>query len=44
VLGLPEEFHPIGVIPVGRPLPDQRSPSLARGWLPLDEFAHWERW
>ena len=44
VLGLPEEFHPIGVIPVGRPLPDQRSPSLARGWLPPDEFAHWERW
>jgi FMN reductase [NAD(P)H] len=44
VLGLPEEFHPIGVIPVGRPLRDARSPSLAGGWLPFDEFAHWERW
>jgi len=44
VLGLPSEFHPIGVIPVGRPLPDQRSPSLKRGWLPFEEFAHWERW
>jgi len=44
VLGLPDEFHPIGVIPVGQPLPDVRSPSLKRGWLPLDEFAHWERW
>jgi nitroreductase len=44
VLGLPDEFHPIGVIPVGHPLPDVRSPSLKRGWLPLDEFAHWERW
>jgi nitroreductase len=44
VLGLPDEFHPIGVIPVGHPLPDQRSPSLSRGWLPLAEFAHWERW
>src|SRR5512143_175925 len=44
VLGLPEEFHPIGVIPVGRPLPDKRSPSLKRGWLPFEEFAHWERW
>jgi len=43
-LGLPAEFHPIGVIPVGRPLPDQRSPSLKRGWLPFDEFARWERW
>ena len=27
VLGLPAEFHPVGVIPVGRPLPDKRSPS-----------------
>ena len=44
VLGLPDEFHPIGVIPVGRPLPDVRSPSLKRGWLPIDEFAHWDRW
>jgi nitroreductase len=44
VLGLPEEFHPIGVIPVGRPVPDKRSPSLKRGWLPFEEFAHWERW
>jgi nitroreductase len=44
ILGLPDEFHPIGVIPVGRPLPDKRSPSLKRGWIPLEEFAHWERW
>lgn len=44
VLGLPDELHPIGVIPVGRPLPDKRSPSLKRGWVPFDEFAHWERW
>lgn len=44
VLGLPDEFHPVGVIPVGRPLPDKRSPSLKRGWLSFDEFARWERW
>ena len=44
VLGLPAEMHPIGVIPVGRPLPDKRSPSLKRGWLPFEDFAHWERW
>jgi nitroreductase len=44
VLGLPDEFHPIGVIPVGRPLPDVRSPSLKRGWVPLDEYLRWERW
>ena len=30
-LGIPEEFVPIGVMPVGRPLPDVRSPSLKRG-------------
>ena len=35
---------PIGVMPVGRPLPDVRSPSLKRGWVLFDEFARWERW
>jgi FMN reductase [NAD(P)H] len=44
VLGLPEEFHPIGVIPVGRPLADKRSPSLKRGWLPFEDYVHWDRW
>jgi hypothetical protein len=23
---------------------DVRSPSLKRGWVPLEEFARWERW
>jgi nitroreductase len=43
-LGLPEEFIPIGVLPVGRPVPDIRSPSLKRGWVPFEDFARWERW
>ena len=43
-LGIPEEFVPIGVMPVGRPLPDVRSPSLKRGWVPFEQFAHWEHW
>jgi nitroreductase len=43
-LGLPTEFEPIGVMPVGIPMPDKRSPSLKRGWVPFDEFARWERW
>jgi nitroreductase len=43
-LGIPEEFVPIGVMPVGLSLPDVRSPSLKRGWVPFDEFARWERW
>jgi nitroreductase len=43
-LDIPDEFVPIGVMPVGRPLPDVRSPSLKRGWVPFEEFARWERW
>jgi len=43
-LGIPGEFTPIGVMPVGRPVPDVRSPSLKRGWIPFEDFAHWERW
>ena len=43
-LGIPAHFTPLGVIPVGRPLPDKKSPSLKRGWRSLDEFAHWETW
>ena len=44
LLGIPGEFVPIGVMPVGRPLPDVRSPSLKRGWLPFEEFARFDRW
>jgi nitroreductase len=43
-LAIPAEFTPIGVMPVGRPLPDVRSPSLRRGWVPFEAFARWERW
>jgi nitroreductase len=43
-LAIPAEYAPIGVMPVGRPLPDVRSPSLKRGWVPFDEFARWEQW
>ena len=42
--GIPPDYHPVGVIPVGRPLPDRRSPSLRRGWRPLDEFVRWDDW
>lgn len=43
-LGMPDHFTPLGVMPVGRPLPDKKSPSLARGWRELGEFARWETW
>jgi nitroreductase len=44
LLGIPAEFTPIGVMPVGIPLPDVRSPSLKRGWVPFEQFARWDRW
>jgi nitroreductase len=43
-LAIPSDFAPVGVIPVGHPLPDKRSPSLKRGWLPSGEFLRWEGW
>jgi nitroreductase len=43
-LDIPTDFAPVGVIPVGHPLPDKRSPSLKRGWAPSGEFLHWEGW
>jgi nitroreductase len=44
ILGIPAEFSPVGVIPVGRALPDKRSGSLARGWVSNPEFARWNHW
>jgi len=44
LLGVPDEFAPIGVMPVGRPLPDVRSPSLKRGWVPFEQFARFDGW
>jgi nitroreductase len=43
-LGIPPEFAPVGIVPVGHPLPDKRSPSLKRGRVPTDEFMRWEGW
>lgn len=43
-LGIPPDFVPVGVIPIGRQLPDLRSRSLKRGWLPAAEFLRWETW
>ena len=43
-LGIPPDVTPVGVIPVGRRLPDKRSSSLRRGWVPPEDFLRWERW
>jgi len=44
LLSIPDDFSPVGVIPVGRPLPDKRSGSLKRGWVANAEFARWNHW
>jgi nitroreductase len=43
-LGIPADFVPVGVISVGYPLPDRRSGSLKRGWVPREQFVRWEGW
>lgn len=44
LLGIPEEYTPIGVVTVGYPAPDRRSGSLKRGWRPDDQVIHWGGW
>jgi len=42
--GVPDPFTPIGVVSVGYPAPDRRSPSLRRGHRPVDQVVHHGRW
>jgi len=44
LVGIPDEFTPVGVIPIGHGAPDMPSPSLKRGRKAQEEWAHWERW
>ena len=44
LLGIPDEVTPMGVIPIGHPAPDKRSPSLKRGRRPLREVVHHGAW
>ena len=44
LLGIPDHFHPVGVISIGYPAPDKRSPSLKRGHRPAREVVHYEHW
>jgi nitroreductase len=43
-LDIPPDQQPIGLITVGHPSADRKSGSLKRGWIPRDDFVHWERW
>lgn len=44
LLGIPAEVTPMGVIPIGYPAPDKRSPSLKRGRRAKDTLVHREHW
>lgn len=44
LLGIPPDVEPIGLVTVGKPVPDRRSGSLARGRKPLNVVVHRERW
>jgi nitroreductase len=42
--GVPEPYTPVGALAIGHPLPDEPSPSLARGKRALDAVVHRGRW
>jgi nitroreductase len=44
LLGIPPEFTPVGVIPIGHRAPDVPSPSLKRGRTPDAVYLHHEQW
>lgn len=43
-LGIPREYEPLALMPLGYPEKDKLSPSLKRGRKPLPEVVHYERW
>jgi nitroreductase len=44
LLEIPAEVTPLGVIPIGHPAPDKRSPSLKRGRRATADVVHLNRW
>ena len=44
LLEIPVEFTPIGIVTIGRGREDRRSGSLQRGWRPVSDVIHWQRW
>jgi nitroreductase len=43
-LGIPGHFQPVGVISIGYPAKDVKSPSLKRGRKPFQQVVHHEHW
>ncbi len=44
LLGIPTHFHPVGVISIGYPAKDVKSPSLKRGRKPFEQVVHYDYW
>jgi nitroreductase len=44
LLGMPEDVTPIAVLTIGKPGSETVPGSAKRGWKPIDEVVHWERW
>ena len=44
LLGIPAHFHPVGVVSIGYPAGDVKSPSIKRGRKPLKDVVHYEHW
>jgi nitroreductase len=44
LLGIPDHFHPVGVISIGHRAEDVRSPSLKRGRRSQADVVHYEKW
>jgi nitroreductase len=44
LLAIPVDYTPIGIVTIGRGLEDRRSGSLQRGWRPVSDVIHWQRW
>lgn len=44
LLGIPDEYTPIGIVTVGHGAPDRKSGSLRRGWRERHRVVHWDRW
>ncbi len=44
LLSIPEHFHPVGVMSIGYPDKDVKSPSLKRGRRAFNQVVHYEHW
>jgi nitroreductase len=44
LLAIPSEYTPIGVVTIGYGDRDRRSGSLRRGWRPVGQVVHRNRW